>query len=397
MRTIMSKPLARLLIFCGLLALSLLPVSAQDTNPLVLYLQQGNVISLIDTVDASVMPVAELPSTIHCARQAGQSLVIGYEQGIARLDQSTYELTLLEGADLGAIDDLIVNCPLVSPDAEWLYFRTSAGGIGALHRMRPDGTGLETLISQMGFSADDIGVLEWSYDNQSLIFFGGINDEWGYWAMQVDSKELHLLDPLTYTQLTASPSPDSQSNAYLLRNDARLLELWVNESLIYSFPDENLDAFPPVWSEDGEALLLIYWDWQALTEGGDQSSGTVTTLHVASDGSESTTLSQADYSIGQLTGISAPPSPLWSPNKDWALIPYGTLLNVNTGETLDLTSASAFLWQEDSQSLWFMQAAPESGVRHLMRFDTNTSEVVDVLALPEISDQSGNMQLLLWN
>jgi hypothetical protein len=196
----------------------------------------------------------------------------------------------------------------------------------------------------------------------------------------------------------ASASPDHQSSAYLVRSDVGLLDLWVNDSLIYSFPDENLDAFPPVWSEDGAALLLIYWDWQALSSTeGEESSGALTTLSIAPDGSESVTLSQADFNVGQLTGISAPPPPLWSPDKNWAMIPYGTLLNVNTGETLDLTSASAFLWQDDSQSLWFVQAQPESGVLHLMRFDTNTSEVVDVLALPDISDQSGNMQLLPWD
>jgi hypothetical protein len=396
-----GKPYNRLWLLCGLLLLSFGIASAQDT-PLFLYFQHENTIALINTGDASIKTIAELPAPIKCSQPAGGWVYIAHEQGIDRLNRTTTHTLeiLLDVTDLGAVDDVIITCPLVAPDEDWLYFRTITNFVGALHRIRVDGTGLETLIPHMGFSSDHIERLKWSYDNENLIFYAGIDDDWGYWALSANNEERHLLNNLTHAQLTAASSPDQQSITYSVRRETGLIDVWVNDMLIYSLADKNLDAFPPVWSADGAAVQLIYWDWRELdmsgTEGAEPS-GEMTALAIAPDGSETSMLSQIANDKSQLTGIAAPPPPLWSPDRNWALLPYGTLLNLNTGASFDLASGIAFVWQSDSQALWFIQSDPEMAGGHLMRFDTNTLELADVVALGDVTNSCGCMQLGLWN
>src|SRR5688572_18371620 len=181
--------------------IAVLPLHAQEAEQTdQLDFVNDNTIFLIDPAvqPATVEAVANVSGTIICTRAVteGEALIISTKEfgedapndGIYRLSRETMELQpLITRAELGdEIGDLLVNCPLVSPDGEWIAFRTRLESLdqGALYTMRPDGTEMRQLVPLIAYGADWYGLVEWSYDSAWMIFYGMIEGEAGYWRIR---------------------------------------------------------------------------------------------------------------------------------------------------------------------------------------------------------------------
>lgn len=311
--------------------------------------------------------IAAFEDRLHCTEWSddGRWLILGRDTGIYRMDAETFAVEALVGQEnIGKDESFIIWCPLLSHDKQWIAFRTHDPDYSAaLYSANINGEILTRLVENMNLSADWIGPIDWSYDSQWMIFYAGIDEQFGDWRIHPDGTQLEIaqragterIDDSLELEMSASLSPDGQRIAFFTVNPARNPENLAYQLAVKDetgdkilFDIEGSDGFSPVWSADSESILLISYDFfEALY---------VQRFDLASQSSELLSTNTELY-FEALTGILPPSDPIWSPDREWAVITQtGQILDVDTGELIDLPEANGLqhvLWDSDSVQMLY--------------------------------------------
>ncbi|OJJ94752.1 hypothetical protein ASPACDRAFT_48580 [Aspergillus aculeatus ATCC 16872] len=184
--------------------------------------------------------------------------------------------------------------PSWSPNSEWLVFSSDRNtdwtghseGVGwehtqslGLYVIRPDGTGLRTLVRQDGYS---FGTPQWSRDGKRIIY-NNMTREDTYGSHGVSqqqaavSSQIYSVDFATGTDIQAhtSGSYPKVGQHYIgsSSNIGYLVKAGPYEGINYTTPDKTHKAFnstnirDPWWSPDGSKIVYQTWNWAQQAAG----------------------------------------------------------------------------------------------------------------------------------
>ncbi|MCI0711053.1 MAG: hypothetical protein L0154_12925 [Chloroflexi bacterium] len=335
-----------------------------------------------ETVEST--EIAAFEDTLHCTEWSddGRWLMLGRETGIYRMDAESYAIeTLVSQEDIGEDESFIIWCPLLSPDKRRIAFRTHDPDYSAaLYSVNINGENLARLVENMSLSADWIGPVDWSYDSQWMIFSAGIEGEFGKWRIHPDGTQLEMIQRAgdlksLELELLASLSPDQQRIAYFAFDPDRMVAKDLNgASDDILFEIAGSESFGPVWTADSQNILLISFDFFEMLY--------VQRFDLTSQSSELlSTNTQLEFEA--LTGILPPSNPIWSPDREWAVITQtGQILDIDTGELIDLPGASGLqpvLWDADSEQVLYLAGTGEAF--GIYRYDIQTQSAALVVSI----------------
>lgn len=359
-----------------------------DDNKKLLY-RTDNALVLVefgnDIVESTEIIAFE--DTIKCTEWSddGRWLIIGRESGIYRMDSQTYAVeSLVDQDDIGTEESFILWCPMLSPDNQQIAFRTSQPDYtAALYAVKTDGSLLTQLVERMGLSSDWIGPVNWSYDSQWMLFYAGLEDQFGRWRVRPNTNQLEIIqqagaekiDDALEREMLANLSPDQQKIMFFSIDPNRNPENIPFQLIVKNeasgeilFDIEGADSFDPIWSIDSQSILLISYDFlEALyVEHFDLVSQTSELLST-----------NIELEFEALTGIFRPSNPIWSPDHEWVVISQtAQLLDIDSGELIDLPMLDEFsgvLWDIDSEFILYRAGAEET--YGIYRYDMQTQSV----------------------
>ncbi len=152
--------------------------------------------------------------------------------------------------------------PQWSPDGEWIAFvgYDSANAL-AIYKMRPDGTELQQLTTQLGTTqyTERTAYLEWSPDSQWIVFGAKKPQQVAYdnFIINLEGEEESALPHASYYPITWSP--DSQHLLLVIPDSpsSGIAQLSPLETTYEHLPTPDLFPSDPQYSPDGEWIAFV--------------------------------------------------------------------------------------------------------------------------------------------
>ncbi|NLX07451.1 MAG: hypothetical protein GXY33_20105 [Phycisphaerae bacterium] len=187
-----------------------------------------------------------------------------------------YHLCDLDAQEISPLtNELNVCAPSFSPDDQWVYYLTDdaqSGGAVALRRVRPDGTGRETLrVYDQPLSGADVPLRliyplsTMSSDGRYLVTGAGVGverDPWGIVRFDLATGEAMVIwrDPFirnSHPQYCRSHDPQRRRDLLIQQNHGQLWDTTTGETLAYGHDPGGADVH--VIRDDGGDLRTMPW------------------------------------------------------------------------------------------------------------------------------------------